>query len=223
MIRICSNSIILTCLIFNESLPIMKPLKKLLQSELSLTSSRRGGGLGGSRNSVTGGGIHMHTTMTRSMNNFHLDIERLFSAKVKIYDYVNLHFTTEGFVCAYFKAILKSAQENLRLRCIEYIQVLQMTTDMTMMKTISSSFMKENHSQVDVLIDQVLLACNRRCYLSSSSSSVSSSSVSSQQDHHHYHSNIYHEEKVETDPMIIHKAIQDAIYQLGNKNVMFKQ
>ena len=175
--KLCADSSLLTSIVFCEQLPV---LKSLHQPEMI----RRAG-----RSSVAGGNM-----------NFHLDIERLFSAKVKIFDYSKMTYTTDYFTTAYMKAVLKCCQESIRLMSISQVQSLQLAVDMAFMKLVSSTLVKESSSQIDVLVDQVLLAANRRCFVPTSQG-----------------------EKFETETQVVNKATTEGILTLGQMNAIFAQ
>jgi len=94
--------------------------------------------------------------------NFQFDIDRIFSAKVKVFDYSTTCCSTEGALVTIGKSILKHIQEYIRTRVLSGHEALCFSVDLQFLKQVSSTLSKESAQQIDGVFDQVQQAIRVR-------------------------------------------------------------
>lgn len=118
---------------------------------------------GGRRSSLT----HRGPAASANSSSFyhhglHLDIERMFSRKIRIFDLDALDHTVESISGVLIKSSLKACEQLLRCRHIGALAFVQLHVDFAFFKQVVGCYLKDT-ADADSLIDEILTTISSRC------------------------------------------------------------
>jgi len=192
--QVIDDLTLLSCCLMLENLPAPQ-----IRSANLNAGDIRGAGDGVVESSGGGGASRrasVRATNSQALYNYglQLDIERMFSKKVNVYDVDSFAMSLECVMGVVMKAAVKATMEEIRFHSIGPLAHSQLTIDFTFMKQVMGGVLQDA-ADVECLLEEILVTLTARSTEEAASRDL---------------------------PSVLPKAVSDGLYMAGKKCVLLR-